>query len=91
MNHLRAVVDDVTFAPIEFFGWDCLTIGALGWGQIQIANSNNIVVNSSNSRRSWMIALCDTLLQFYPKEIAKIDKRIERFRKVRAEWERRSE
>ncbi len=31
---------DIKFVPIEFLGWDCLTIGALGWGQIQIANSN---------------------------------------------------
>ena len=42
---LRAVVERVTFVPIEFLGWDCLTIGALGWGQIQIVNSNVITVN----------------------------------------------
>src|SRR5437660_12922668 len=37
---LRAIIEQVKFVPIEFLGWDCLTIGALGWGQIQIANSN---------------------------------------------------
>lgn len=42
----RAVVSKVSFTPIEFLGWDCLTIGALGWGQIQIANSNIINVNA---------------------------------------------
>ena len=31
---------DIIFAPIEFLDWDCLTVGALGWGQIQIANAN---------------------------------------------------
>ncbi len=35
-------VSDVLFAPIEFLDWECLTVGALGWGQIQITNSNNI-------------------------------------------------
>jgi hypothetical protein len=68
----RVSVDNVVFAPIEFLGWDCLTIGALGWGQIQIANSNFITVNHGYSEKNWMIELCDTLLGFYPKEIGKI-------------------
>ena len=88
---LRAVIEKVLFVPIEFLGWDCLTIGALGWGQIQIANSNVVTVNAGYSRKKWMIELCDTLLEFYPKEIAKIDKRIERFKTIRAQWEKRPE
>ncbi|MEO0613339.1 MAG: hypothetical protein AAFY83_08505 [Pseudomonadota bacterium] len=84
-------VEKIHFIPIEFLSWDCLTIGALGWGQIQIANSNNIVINPGFSRRNWMIQMCDTLLEFYPKEILKIDKRIEHFRKIREKWEDRSE
>ena len=89
IDGLRAVIENVTFVPIEFLGWDCLTIGALGWGQIQIANSNRVSVNPRYSRRKWVIELCDTLLDFYPKEIAKIDKRIAHFQKIRAEWENR--
>ena len=89
IEDLQAVIEHVTFVPIEFLGWDCLTIGALGWGQIQIANSNRITVNPQYSRKSWMIEFCDTMLEFYPKEIAKIDSRIERFKKIREEWERR--
>ena len=88
---LRVVVDQVTFVPIEFLRWECLTIGALGWGQIQIANSNIIQIHPGYSRKSWMIELCDTMLNFYPKEIAKIDARIARFRKIREEWTRRLE
>ena len=38
-----------------------------------------------------MIELCDTMLAFYPREIAKIDARIERFRKIREAWEQRPE
>lgn len=83
----RAEVSRVSFVPIEFLGWDCLTIGALGWGQIQIANSNIMTINPGYSRRKWMVELCDTLLQFYPREIGKIHKRIEYFEKVRARWQ----
>jgi len=82
----KAFITQVRFVPIEFLGWDCLTIGALGWGQIQIANSNYITVNPQYSRRRWMLELCDVMLEFYPREIAKIGERIERFRKVREFW-----
>jgi hypothetical protein len=89
IDGLKAVIKEVTFVPIEFLGWDCLTIGALGWGQIQIANSNVIAINPKYSRKRWMIELCDTLLEFYPKEITKIDRRIKRFELIRQKWENR--
>ena len=82
----RVEVERVTFAPIEFLSWDCLTIGALGWGQIQIANSNVINVNPGYSRKRWMLELCDTLTKFYPREIAKIEKRLSHFGGVREFW-----
>lgn len=82
----QAIITDVKFVPIEFLGWDCLTIGALGWGQIQIANTNYISVNPQYSRRTWMLELCEALLEFYPKEIAKIGERIDYFRQVREFW-----
>jgi hypothetical protein len=79
-------VEKIHFVPIEFLGWDCLTIGALGWGQIQIANSNFVTIVEKNSRRSWMIELCDTLLEFYPKEVLKVNKRIAHFEKIKQKW-----
>jgi len=82
-------VKHVDFVPIEYLDWECLTIGALGWGQIQIANSNKIVLTPQNSRKEWMLELCDTLLEFYPKEIGKIHERIEYFEKVKSRWEKR--
>jgi len=82
----RVEVERVTFVPIEFLGWDCLTIGALGWGQIQIANSNMIIVNPGYSRKQWMLELCDTLAEFYPREIAKIEERLTHFGRVREFW-----
>lgn len=89
INGMRAVIEQVMFVPIEFLAWECLTIGALGWGQIQIANSNKVTIRAGYSRKSWMLELCDTLLAFYPKEIAKIGSRIEHFTKIRENWENR--
>jgi len=87
---VKAQVTDVTFVPIEFLGWDCLTIGALGWGQIQIANSNIVTVNPGYSRKRWMLEFCDVMLEFYPKEIAKIGERISRFEQVREFWSKKT-
>ena len=91
INGTRAEIVKVTFAPIEFFDWDCLTIGALGWGQIQIANANVVKIMPKNSRKKWMLELCDIMLDFYPKEIGKIGERIDHFKKIRKIWEKKSE
>jgi len=88
---MKATVSEVTFAPIEYLDWDCLTIGALGWGQIQIANSNYISINPAYSRRCWMLEFCDVMLEFYPKEIAKIGERMTRFEQVREFWSHKTE
>lgn len=88
LKDLDVVVERVHFVPVEFLAWDCLTIGALGWGQIQIANSNRILIDPSQSRRDWMLRMCDILIdEFYPRELGKIDKRIDRFRKLKLFWE----
>ncbi len=79
------------FIPIEFLSWDCLTVGALGWGQIQIANANLISINEGYSRKKWMIELCDVMLEFYPKEIGKIRDRVDYFKRVKRRWEEKPE
>ena len=84
----KLLFSDCKFVPIEMLDWDCLTLGALGWGQIQIANSNNIIDDENNTRKRWMLQLCDMLDLFYPNEISKITKRIEHFKKVRQFWEK---
>jgi hypothetical protein len=86
VDGIRIRVKDVTFVPIEFISWNCLTIGALGWGQIQIANSNIVTVNPGYSRKRWMLEFCDAVSEFYPKEVAKIGGRISRFEHVREYW-----
>lgn len=86
---LRLRVHRVYFVPVEFLAWSCLTIGALGWGQVQIANSNRIDIAAGNSRKAWMLELCDTLLDFYPREISKINERIAYFQGVKERWQAR--
>lgn len=82
----RVNVQRVHFVPIEHLKWSCLTIGALGTGQIQIANSNRIEIDPNQKRRAWMLEFCDTVLAFYPREIAKITRRIGKFEEVKAIW-----
>ncbi len=79
----------VTFCPIENLQWSCLTIGALGWGQIQIANANKVDIDRTQTRKKWMLQLCDVLDIFYPKEIAKIQNRIDYFYDIRKFWEKK--
>ena len=67
------------------------TIGALGWGQIQIANSNLVTVKPGYSRKRWMLEFCDVMLEFYPKEIAKIGERVFRFERVRRFWQQKAD
>jgi hypothetical protein len=87
----RVRVTQAHFVPIEFLAWTCLTIGALGWGQIQIANANVIKINAKYSRKKWMLELCDVMLEFYLREIGKIGERINYFKRVRREWEKKSD
>ncbi len=91
VDGVRASVSDVKFVPIEFLGWDCLTIGALGWGQIQIANSNSVSINAGYSRKKWMLEFCVVMLAFYPREVAKIGDRATRFEQVRDFWRRKDD
>ncbi|MBI1853428.1 MAG: hypothetical protein HYR85_24075 [Planctomycetes bacterium] len=87
----RLVARQSTFVPIEFLSWPCLRIGALGKGQIQIRDANRIEFVTRESRRQWMLELCDTLLAFYPKGLRKIRERIDRFSRMREQWLRRTD
>ncbi len=78
--------EKVSICPIEHLSWNCLTLGALGEGQIQIANGRNVNIVPC-SKKDWMLELCNKLIDsFYPKEKNKIDKRIEAFKVVRNFW-----
>jgi hypothetical protein len=86
LNETALLVSKVHFIPIEFLSWDCLTIGALGWGQIQIANANRLTIQEQYPRKQWMLELCDRLFEFYPRKISKITERITHFEKIRDFW-----
>ncbi len=77
------------FKPIEAFSWNCLTIGALGWGQIQIANANVLNFEEKIDRKAWMLQLCDLLETFYNEEIAKIGERKHWFNDIKVFWEQK--
>ena len=83
----RPVFKECNFIPIEMLDWNCLTLGALGTGQIQIRNSNLIIINEKNTRKKWMLELCDILDEFYNTEIGKINSRLGYFRDIREFWE----
>lgn len=91
LDGIHARISDVMFLPIEFLDWDCLTVGALGWGQVQIANSNRICLRPQYSRKKWMLELCDIMSEFYPREITKIQTRIGYFERLKGYWERKEE
>jgi len=91
IDGINVSVSEVLFLPIEFLDWRCLTIGALGWGQIQIADSNHIQTIPQNSRKRWMLQLCDAMMEFYPREISKISERIRKFEGVREYWENKED
>lgn len=75
------------FKRIESFDWKCLTIGALGWGQIQIANANNLLFTKQINRKMWMLKLCNRLNSFYSNEITKTKKRKSEFKSIKKYWE----
>lgn len=89
ISNKQVVVKKVTFAPIEYFDWSCLTVGALGWGQIQIANANIVNLSPDTPRHEWMIELYDHLCRFYPNEIRKAQKRLAYFKIQQKLWKER--
>jgi len=91
LDGTHAEITETAFVPIEFLDWDCLTVGALGWGQIQIADSNHVSVRPHYPRRAWRLELCEVMLEFYPKEIGKIETRVAYFRQVKERWRAKAE
>ena len=83
-------VPSVRFLPIEFLSWSCLAIGALGWGQIQLANANRVVIDERTSRPEWMLEMCARLETFYAREREKVAQRLEYFHAARRRWEARA-
>ena len=86
INKFHLKVKKVHFIPIEFISWESLTLGNLGWGQIQIKSSKDIIINEFNSRENWMLEFFNRVLKFYYNEKIKINKRIKYFERYKNEY-----
>ena len=82
---------NVQFTPIEFLSWECLTIGALGAGQIQIRKASEITKIEKYSRKTWMNDFTETLIEFYVNENYKLGERLLKANKTRIDWLKRED
>lgn len=76
----------VKLFPIENLSWSCLRIGALGKGQIQITDSNRIIINPDLTRKDWMSEFYQKVDDYYDKEIKKAQARRNDMRNRTIEW-----
>jgi hypothetical protein len=72
LEEIAAIVE-----PIEWFDWDCLRIGALGWGQLQFQSASDIRINRSQTRKDWLRTFVGELREHYAKEEDKIKERLD--------------
>jgi hypothetical protein len=72
LEEIAAIVE-----PIEWFDWDCLRIGALGWGQLQFRSASNIQINRSQTRKDWLRTFVGELREHYAREEDKIKERLD--------------
>ena len=73
INHGNNVqVLQVKVKPIEQINWECLTIGNLGKGQLQITDMNKISFQNFMTRKDWMERLSYDVIIYYQKLIDKI-------------------
>jgi hypothetical protein len=72
LEEIAAIVE-----PIEWFDWDCLRIGALGWGQLQFRSASDIRINRSQTRKDWLRTFVGELREHYAKEEDKIKERLD--------------
>lgn len=82
---------NVNFIPIEFMSWKCLTIGALGVGQIQIKKASVISKIEKNSRKVWMNEFTERLIEFYVHENLKLGQRLVKANESRVDWQQRED
>ena len=73
----EVVIQDIRVRYIWELDWSILRIGALGKGQLQIANANNDLKFTGEGKEKWFETLKDEVKKFYEKEIEKTGKEIE--------------
>ena len=65
--------DNVHFVPIDSINWDCLRIGNLGNGQIQLKDAS-VIIAQQIKRSDWLTTMQANIAAFYIKQQNKIRK-----------------
>lgn len=73
----KVTLTEVKVLSVYQIDWRDLTIGALGLGQLQIKNANNAINESVVGREVWFQILKTKVVEFYNKEINKIQKQVD--------------
>lgn len=73
----KVTLTEVKVLSVYQIDWQDLTIGALGLGQLQIKNANNAINESMVGREVWFQILKTKTIEFYNKELNKIQKQID--------------
>jgi len=76
-NDDEVKITDVHIKYVWELDWSMLSIGALGKGQLQIKDANKELVFTDIGRDEWFKILNVKVLEFYQKELTKIDKEID--------------
>lgn len=86
INALGINFQSVQLFAIENISWDCLRIGSLGTGQIQLKNSNTIIIDYKLSREIWMSEFYRQAEIYYANEISKAQERRNDLQVHSSEW-----
>ena len=78
----KIVFKKVKFQSIENLDLNCLTIGALGWGQLQIKSMEKVNFLEIE-RGEWLLKLLEKIEKFYDAEKKKIESRKEHFSSIK--------
>lgn len=70
----NVLIEDIHIKYVWELDWSILGIGALGKGQLQIKNANKSLVFTNIGKDAWFEILKISVVEFYKKEIIKINK-----------------
>lgn len=70
------VIKDVHVKYIWELDWSILTIGSLGKGQLQIKDANKNLLFTNIGKEEWFEILKTKVIDFYNKELSKINKEL---------------
>lgn len=78
-NGTKVTITHVKILSVYQIEWNDLTIGALGNGQLQIKNANLMINESALTRELWFQILKTKAVEFYNKQLKKIEKQIDQW------------